>query len=99
MSYTAKAHQSHVPFAEKAEQAVKEAAEEMNKQLPKEAQGGSMQPLVEEKEEGEGQALDTFSAEIDALDQVHFKKWCELGQAALQSMGSYTFRAEGSYNT
>ncbi len=37
-----------------------------------------MQPLVEEKEEGEGQALDTFSAEIDALDQVRCKRWCEL---------------------
>ncbi|DBA83627.1 hypothetical protein WJX77_005721 [Trebouxia sp. C0004] len=54
---------------EEAEQVVKEAAEAINKQLPKEAQGGSMQPLVEEKQEGEGQALDTFSAEIDALDQ------------------------------
>ncbi len=60
--------------AEKAEQAVKEAAEEINKQLPKEAQGGSMQPLVEEKEEGDGQALDTFSAEIDALDQVRSER-------------------------
>ena len=66
-------------FAEKAEQAVKEAAEAINKQLPKEAQGGSMQPLVEEKEEGEGQALDTFSAEIDALDQVRSCRWCEPG--------------------
>jgi len=63
-----------VSFAEKAEQAVKEAAEAINKQLPKEAQGGSMQPLVEEKEEGEGQALDTFSVEIDALDQVRSGK-------------------------
>ncbi|KAL0041673.1 hypothetical protein WJX79_000444 [Trebouxia sp. C0005] len=59
---------------EKAEQAVKEAAEAINKQLPQEAQGGSMQPLVEEKEEGEGQALDTFSVEIDALDQSKHKK-------------------------
>ncbi len=56
---------------EKAEQAVKDAAEEMNKQLPEEAQGGSLQPLVEEKGEGEGQPLDTFSVEIDALDQVN----------------------------
>ncbi len=66
-------------FAEKAKQAVKEAAEEINKQLPKEAQGGSVQPLVEEKEEGEGQALDTFSAEIDALDQVRSERLGELG--------------------
>jgi len=66
--------QSCVSSAEKAEQAVKEAAEAINKQLPKEAQGGSMQPLVEEKEEGEGQALDTFSVEIDALDQVRSGK-------------------------
>lgn len=72
-----------------AEQAVKEAAEAMNRQLPEEAQGGSLQPLVEEKdglgadqkneqEEGKGeekdqrdeQILDTFSVEIDAIDQV-----------------------------
>ena len=70
--------QGCVSVAVKAEQAVKEAAEAINKHLPKEAQGGSMQPLVEEKEEGEGQALDTFSAEIDALDQVRCKRWCEL---------------------
>lgn len=56
--------------AERAEQAVREAAEAINKQLPEDAQGGSMQPLVEEQGEVEGQALDTFSAEIDVLDQV-----------------------------
>ena len=51
---------------------MKKAADALNKQLPKEAQGGSLQPLVEEKEEGEGQgqAIDTFSSEIDSFDQV-----------------------------
>ena len=57
--------------AERAEEDVKAAADAINKQLPKEAQGGSMQPLVEEKEEGEeGQPLDTFSSEIDSFDTV-----------------------------
>ena len=58
------------PLVERAEKEVKEAADALNKQLPKEAQGGSLQPLVEEKEEGEGQAIDTFSSEIDSFDQV-----------------------------
>ena len=57
--------------AEKAEKAVKEAADAINQQLPKEAQGGSLQPLVEEREEGESQPLDTFSSEIDSFDTVH----------------------------
>ena len=57
--------------AERAEEEVKAAADAINKQLPKEAQGSSMQPLVEEKEEGEeGQPLDTFSSEIDSFDTV-----------------------------
>lgn len=49
---------------------MKAAADALNKQLPKDAQGGTMQPLVEEKEEGEGQPLDTFSSEIDSFDMV-----------------------------
>ena len=57
--------------AERAEEEVKAAADAINKQLPKEAQGGSIQPLVEEKEEGEeAQPLDTFSSEIDSFDTV-----------------------------
>lgn len=56
--------------AERAEEEVKAAADAINKQLPKEAQGGSLQPLVEEKEEGEAQPLDTFSSEIDSFDTV-----------------------------
>lgn len=56
--------------AERAEEEVKAAADAINKQLPKEAQGGSMQPLVEEKEEGQAQPLDTFSSEIDSFDMV-----------------------------
>lgn len=56
--------------AERAEEEVKAAADAINKQLPKEAQGGSLQPLVEEKEEVEAQPLDTFSSEIDSFDTV-----------------------------
>lgn len=56
--------------AERAEEEVKAAADAINQQLPKEAQGGSMQPLVEEKEEGAAQPLDTFSSEIDSFDTV-----------------------------
>ena len=57
--------------AEKAEEEVKAAADAINEQLPKEAQDGSMQPLVEEKEEGEeAQPLNTFSSEIDSFDTV-----------------------------
>ena len=56
--------------AERAEEKVKAAADAMNRQLPEEAQGGSMQPLAEEKEEGEAQPLDTFSSEIDSFDMV-----------------------------
>lgn len=59
-------------LAERAEAEVKAAADALNKQLPEEAQGGSLQPLVEEKEEGQGQSqpLDTFSSEIDSFDMV-----------------------------
>lgn len=62
------------------------AAEAMNKQLPKDAQAGSMMPLTEEAETAKGdktgdddnekkaqqqnQVLDTFDVEIDALDTV-----------------------------
>lgn len=57
--------------AEKAEEEVKAAADAINEQLPKEAQDGSMQPLVEEKEEAEeAQPLNTFSSEIDSFDTV-----------------------------
>lgn len=81
-----------MPFsaAEEAEKDVKAAAEAMNKQLPKEAQAGSMMPLTEEtkskeKEEGgeaseekkqqqQDQVLDTFDVEIEALDTVRQKK-------------------------
>lgn len=65
-------------FAEAAEKAVKEAAEAMNKQLPKEAQGGSLAPLTEEQEgskrqhkgKQDEQTLDTFNAENETFDLV-----------------------------
>ena len=64
--------------SEEAEKKIKAAADDMNKQLPKEAQAGSLQPLTEEKgekgkkggQQEDEQILDTFSVEIDALDQV-----------------------------
>ena len=68
---------------------MKAAVDAINKQLPKEAQGGSLMPLTEEKqggheqEEGEGkspqeeQVLDTFGVEIDALDTVTIRALCK----------------------
>lgn len=81
--------------AEEAEKDVKAAVDAMNKQLPEEAQGGSMMPLTEEKEggreeaEGEGKApqeeqvLDTFGVEIDALDTVTTRALCKVVAACV----------------
>ena len=81
--------------AEEAEKEVKAAVDAMNKQLPEEAQGGSMMPLTEEKEGGrkeeeregkspqEEQVLDTFGVEIDALDTVTVSALCKLVAACV----------------
>lgn len=70
---------------------MKAAADALNKQLPKEVQGGSIQPLVEEQEEGEGQPIDTFSSEIDSFDQVNHPLEGDAVWAALFSLLLFSF--------